>query len=41
MEDSIPALDEHRKKCEMEGNYLEAEMAKNRITEIKIGDTQK
>ena len=29
-------LEEHRKQCEMEGKYVEAEMAKNRIEELKI-----
>jgi hydrogenase accessory protein HypB len=28
-------LEEHRKQCEMEGKYVEAEMAKNRIEELK------
>lgn len=31
-------LEEHRKQCEMEGKYVEAEMAKNRISELKIQD---
>jgi hypothetical protein len=31
-------LEEHRKQCEMEGKYVEAEMAKNRIEELKIQD---
>lgn len=29
-------LEEHRKNCENEGKYVEAEMAKNRIAELKI-----
>ena len=31
-------LEEHRKQCEAEGKYVEAEMAKNRIEELKIQD---
>lgn len=31
-------LEEHRKQCEMEGKYVEAEMAKNRIEELKVQD---
>jgi hypothetical protein len=34
-ENLIEVLDEHRKTCEAEGKYVEAEMAKNRITELK------
>ena len=34
-------LQEHRKKCEKEGNYVEAEMAKNRIEELKLQEGQK
>jgi hypothetical protein len=29
-------LEEHRKQCEMEGKYVEAEMAKNRIEEMRL-----
>jgi hypothetical protein len=29
------ALEEHRSKCERDGRYVEAELAKNRITELK------
>ena len=28
-------LDQHRTQCEAEGRYVEAEMAKNRIEEVK------
>ena len=28
-------MEEHRHKCEVEGRYVEAEMAKNRIAELK------
>jgi hypothetical protein len=38
IEDFIAVLEEHRKTCEMEGKYVEAEMAKNRITELKQQD---
>lgn len=31
-------LDEHRKTCETEGKYVEAEMAKNRVAELKFQD---
>ena len=31
-------LDEHRKTCEREGKYVEAEMAKNRIIELRLQD---
>ena len=34
----IEVLDEHRKTCEREGKYVEAEMAKNRIIELKLQD---
>lgn len=34
-------LDEHRKSCEQEGKYVEAEMAKNRIAELKEQDMQR
>ena len=31
-------LEDHRNTCEREGKYVEAEMAKNRITELKQQD---
>jgi len=34
----IDVLEEHRKTCEVEGKYVEAEMAKNRIAELKSQD---
>lgn len=34
-------LDEHRQSCEQEGKYVEAEMAKNRIAELKEQDSQR
>lgn len=38
IQDFIKVLDEHRKSCEQEGKYVEAEMAKNRIAELKQQD---
>ena len=38
IEDFIKVLQEHMTKCEVEGQYVEAEMAKNRISELKIKD---
>lgn len=35
MEDYFAVLEEHRRNCEREGNFVEAEMAKNRIEELK------
>lgn len=29
------AMEEHRATCEVEGRYVEAEMAKNRIEELR------
>jgi len=34
-------LEEHRHTCEVEGKYVEAEMAKNRIAELKLQDYQR
>jgi len=34
-------LEDHRKQCEAEGKYVEAEMAKNRIIELKDQDFQR
>ena len=31
-------LEDHRNTCEREGKYVEAEMAKNRVTELKQQD---
>ncbi len=41
IDEFIEILDQHRKKCEQEGKYVEAEMAKNRINEIKAQEIQK
>lgn len=39
--DFIKVLQEHMSKCEIEGNYVEAEMAKNRIAELKVQDYER
>lgn len=36
VEDYIAVLEEHLRNCEKEGNFVEAEMTKNRIEELKI-----
>jgi len=41
IEDFLKILDEHRQSCEQEGKYVEAEMAKNRINELKIQDYER
>ena len=33
--DFIAVLEEHQRQCEQEGKYVEAEMAKNRISELR------
>ena len=38
IQDFIKVLEDHRVTCEREGKYVEAEMAKNRITELKQQD---
>ena len=35
IQDFIKVLEDHRNTCEREGKYVEAEMAKNRISELK------
>jgi hypothetical protein len=35
-EDFLAVLEEHRKNCEREGNFGEADMAKKRVEELKI-----
>jgi hypothetical protein len=35
IQDFIKILEDHRHTCEVEGKYVEAEMAKNRIAELK------
>lgn len=34
-------LEDHRNTCEHEGKYVEAEMAKNRIAELKYQDYER
>lgn len=41
MEDTIESLENQRKKCENDFNYVEAEMLKNRIHEMRMSDFQK
>ena len=36
MQDFIQILEEHRKNCERQGKYVEAEIAKNRLEELKL-----
>jgi len=38
IQDFIKILEDHRHTCEVEGKYVEAEMAKNRIAELKSQD---
>jgi len=38
IEDFIGVLHEHMKSCEHDGKYVEAEMSKNRIAELKLKD---
>ncbi len=33
--DFIAVLKQHQEQCESEGKYVEAEMAKNRVTELQ------
>lgn len=35
IQDFIKVLEDHMNTCEREGKYVEAEMAKNRIAELK------
>lgn len=39
--DFSKVLEEHRNTCEVEGKYVEAEMAKNRIAELKYQDYER
>jgi hypothetical protein len=34
--DFLDVLEEHRKNCERQGKYVEAEIAKNRLEELKL-----
>jgi len=38
IQDFIKVLEDHRHTCEMEGKYVEAEMAKNRVAELRAQD---
>lgn len=39
--DFIKVLEDHRQTCEIEGKYVEAEMAKNRIEELKVQEYER
>lgn len=39
--DFIKVLEDHRHTCEIEGKYVEAEMAKNRIEELKVQEYER
>lgn len=41
IDDFIEILAQHQKECENNGKYVEAEMAKNRIAELKTQKKQK
>jgi len=41
VQDFLEILEEHRKNCEMEGKYVEAEIAKNRLEELKIHEQRR
>ena len=41
IQDFIKVLEQHRATCEVEGKYVEAEMALNRINELKIQDYER
>ena len=36
VQDFLQILEEHRKNCERQGKYVEAEIAKNRLLELKL-----
>lgn len=36
VQDFLAILEEHRKNCEAQGRYVEAEIAKNRLEELKL-----
>lgn len=40
-EDYLAVLEEHLRNCERDGNFLEADMAKNRIEELKVQEAQR
>ena len=41
IDDFIELLAQHQKECEINGKYVEAEMAKNRISELKASKKNK
>ena len=41
VEEFIAATEQFREQCEKEGRYVEAEMAKNRVAELKAQDFQR
>ena len=41
IEDYLAVLEEHRRTCEREGNFVEADLAKNRIEELKVQEAQR
>ena len=41
VDDFLEILEEHRRNCEKEGKFVEAEMAKNRIAELKAQEMSK
>ena len=41
LEDYLAVLEEHIRNCEKEGNFAEAEAAKNRIEELKFQEAQR
>jgi uncharacterized sporulation protein YeaH/YhbH (DUF444 family) len=40
VQDFLEILEEHRKNCERQGKYVEAEIAKNRLEELKLQELQ-
>jgi len=36
VQEFLSILEEHRKNCERQGKYVEAEIAKNRLEELKL-----
>ena len=40
-EDYLQVLIEHQRTCEREGNFVEADVAKSRIEELKVQEAQR
>ena len=40
-EDYLAVLEEHQRNCERDGNFVEADMAKQRIEELKMQEAQR